>query len=85
MNIDDFLTKPEFGGLDDYLTTEMFKTMSEDLIYKMFDVIGSEKKARDWFYSTNPYLKKRPYDFCKKGHELQVELILANMQYGPMD
>jgi uncharacterized protein (DUF2384 family) len=84
MNIDDFLAKEEFNKLDDLLTNEMHNTMSENLIKRMVNLFSSEKKARDWFYSENPYLKKRPYDFCKEGHEFQVELILANIRYGPM-
>ncbi|MBI4919197.1 DUF2384 domain-containing protein [archaeon] len=82
MNIDDILKQEKFKELDVFLNEEMIKLAGQDLVKKMTSIWGSEKAARDWFYSSALGLgDKRPYDYCKEGKKKDVEALLGRIAY----
>jgi uncharacterized protein (DUF2384 family) len=82
MDIDDFLKQERFKELDDYLTKEMYKRAGSDLVNKIIELLESEEIARQWFYSKNPVLNnERPYDYCLKGKQKEIEEEIGRAEY----
>lgn len=83
MEIDDILKEEKFKELDSFLTEEMQRYAGDNLINKMKSTMGTENRARNWFYSPLVSLKgKRPYDYCKNGNLSEVEYMLGRMECG---
>ena len=83
MDIDDILKQERFNELDRFLTQEMHRLAGGSLVSRMNNVLGSEDRARNWFYSSIVSLgSKRPYDYCKAGDVTEVENLLGRIEYG---
>lgn len=82
MDTDDFL-KTEGYKLDKFLTGEMYRTAGKDLVDIIIKVLESKEKARHWFYSKITGLNyERPYDYCRKGKQKEIETLLGRIEHG---
>ncbi|MBI5065976.1 DUF2384 domain-containing protein [Candidatus Woesearchaeota archaeon] len=83
MDIEDLLAQEKFKELDKFLNEEMINYAGKDLIEKMTKVWGNKEVARKWFYSNALALgNERPYDYCKKGKQKEVNDLLGRIEYG---
>lgn len=83
MEIDDILKGERFRELDSFLTEEMHRYAGDDLVKKMNEVMGTENRARNWFYSPLVHLGgERPYDYCKNGNLSEIEEMLGRIESG---
>ena len=49
----------------------------------MNGVIGTENRARNWFYSPLVILGgERPYDYCKNGNLSEIDEMLGRIEAG---
>jgi len=83
MQINDILKQEKFKDLNSFLTKEMYDCAGDNLVRKMIDVLDNEINAREWFYSHVRGLGgERPYDYCKKGKNSEVEDLIMRLAYG---